>query len=97
MSTVSRDQAETPFILSLDIGTSSVRAAIFDRLGRAMEDFDARQFRKIVATKEGASETDPDNLLELLWLCIDDVIHHGGFRALTLTSNHFHGSTRYLG
>jgi gluconokinase len=78
MSTVSRDQAETPLILSLDIGTSSVRAAIFDRLGRAMEGLDARQFRKIVATKEGASETDPDNLLELLWLCIDDVIYHAG-------------------
>ena len=89
MPTVSRDQAETPLILSLDIGTSSVRAAIFDRLGRAAEGLEARQFHEIRATKEGASETDQDNLLELLWFCIDDVIHHGGFLALTLTSNHF--------
>jgi gluconokinase len=79
MSTVTRDQAESPLILSLDIGTSSVRAALFDRLGRALEGLDARQPHEIRTTKEGASETDADRLLELTWGCIDVVLGHAGY------------------
>jgi gluconokinase len=78
MSTVTRDRAELPFILSIDIGTSSVRAAIFDRLGRAIEGLEARQPHEIRTTKEGASETDADALLELVWRCIDKVLGHAG-------------------
>ena len=79
MSTVTPDQAESPLILSLDIGTSSVRAALFDRLGRALEGLDARQPHEIQTTKEGASETDADRLLELAWSCIDAVLGHAGY------------------
>ena len=78
MSTVSRDRAESPFILSLDIGTSSVRAAIFDRLGRAVEGLEARQRHEIRTTKDGASETDADALLERVWRCIDEVLGRMG-------------------
>ena len=77
MSTVSRDRAESPFILSLDIGTSSVRAGFFDRSGRAIEGIEARQSLEIRTTKEGASETDADVLCELVWRCIDGVFAHG--------------------
>ena len=79
MSTVSRDRAESPFILSLDIGTSSVRAAIFDRLGRAIEGLEARERHEVRTTKEGASETDADALLERVWRCIDGVLDHAGY------------------
>ena len=78
MSTVSRNQVESPLILSLDIGTSSVRAGLFDRLGRAVEGLEARQTHEIRTTKEGASETDADALLERVWLCIDRVLVHTG-------------------
>ena len=71
MPTVTQAQAESPLILSLDIGTSSVRAAVFDRLGRAVEGIEARQPHEIRTTKEGASETDADLLLELVWRCIE--------------------------
>lgn len=78
MSSVAQAQAESPLILSLDIGTSSVRAAVFDRLGRAVEGLEARQIHEIRTTKEGASETDAELLLDLVWRCIDTVIAQAG-------------------
>jgi len=78
MSTVSRNQVESPLILSVDIGTSSVRAALFDRLGRAVKGLGARQTHEIRTTKEGASEIDADALLERVWCCIDRVLVHTG-------------------
>lgn len=37
---ISPARAEPPLILALDIGSSSLRAAVFDRLGRAVQGFD---------------------------------------------------------
>ena len=78
MSTVAQNRAESPLILSLDIGTSSVRATVFDRLGRAVEGLEARQPHEIRTTKEGASETDGDLLLESVCGCIDEVFSPSG-------------------
>jgi len=39
MSSITTNQAEFPFILSIDIGTSSVRASLFDRFGRSIGKF----------------------------------------------------------
>ena len=78
MSTLLPKQAESPLILSLDIGTSSVRAAIFDRLGRAVVGLEARQRHDLRTTKEGTSETDADALLERVWRCIDEVLGRMG-------------------
>jgi gluconokinase len=79
MSTLLPKQAESPLILSLDIGTSSVRAGFFDRSGRAIEGIETRQPLEIRTTKEGASETDADVLCELVWRCIDGVLGHAGY------------------
>jgi gluconokinase len=78
MSTLLPRQAEPPLILSLDIGTSSVRAAIFDRLGRAIEGLEARERHEVRTTKEGASETDADALLERVWRCMDEALGRTG-------------------
>ncbi len=78
MSTVAQNRAESPLILSLDVGTSSVRATVFDRLGRAVEGLEARQPHEIRTTKEGASETDGDFLLESVCGCIDQVLSPSG-------------------
>ena len=74
MTTVSRDQAESPLILSLDLGTSSVRAGLYDRLGRAVEGLESRQAQDVRTTKEGVSEIDADVLLDRVWRCIDRVL-----------------------
>ena len=55
-----------------------MRATVFDRLGRAVEGLEARQPHEIRTTKEGASETDADLLLESVWGCIDAVLSQSG-------------------
>jgi gluconokinase len=78
MSTISPQRAESPFILSIDIGTSSVRAALFDRLGRAVNGMESRQVHEIGATPEGAAEADPDGLLEGVFGCLDRLLGLAG-------------------
>jgi len=73
MSTVSPKEAEEPLILTIDIGTSVVRTALFDRLGRAVEGFETRQMHEIRTTAEGASKADPDSLLQVVFNCLDRI------------------------
>jgi gluconokinase len=74
MSAVNVEKAEAPLIVALDIGTSSIRAALFDRLGRAVEGFEARRTHEFRTDGEGASEADPDFLLDLVFQCLDQVM-----------------------
>lgn len=74
MSSVAPRRADAPLVLSLDIGTSSVRAMLFDRLGRAVEGMTARQGYELDTTTEGAAVTDPDAMVDRLWRCIDEVL-----------------------
>jgi gluconokinase len=74
MSTVNIQKAEAPLIVAIDIGTSSIRAAFFDRLGRALEGFEARRTHEFRTDAQGASEADPDFLLELVFQCVDQAM-----------------------
>jgi len=74
MSTVNVKQAEGLLIVSIDIGTSSVRVALFDRMGRAIEGFEARRTHEFRTDAQGASEADPDFLLDLIFQCLDQVL-----------------------
>ena len=74
MSSITSSRAESPFILSIDIGTSAVRTSLFDCLGRAVEGMEARQLLDIKTTAEGTSETDSNLILEHTWNCIDSVM-----------------------
>jgi len=74
MPIISRERREGPYILSIDIGTSAVRTALFDRLGRAMRGMEVREPLEIMTTTEGASEANPDLILERTWKCIDSVM-----------------------
>lgn len=95
MSTIAPNRAEAPIIIAIDLGTSSVRAVLFDRLGRAVEGLAVRQTHEFHTTAEGASEADADALLELVWGCIDGVLaqagrlapHIAGVAACTFVSN----------
>lgn len=78
MSSVEPRQADAPFVLSLDIGTSSVRALLFDGVGRAVEGATARRTYELRTTTEGAGEADPDAMLHRIWSCIDEVLERAG-------------------
>lgn len=77
MPTVITDQAEPPLVVSIDIGTSSIRASIFDRTGRSVEGMEARGAHEIQTTSEGAAEADPDALLHLVFECLDRLMEKG--------------------
>ena len=77
-ATVIPQEATPPLILALDIGTSAVRALLFDRLGRAVQGPTAREPFQIRTTVEGASEADPDALLERIWRCVDGILAQAG-------------------
>ena len=71
MAAVSASQAESPLVLTIDAGTSSARALLFDARGRAVEGVAAQERYTVRSTDEGASEDDPDASLERVARCVD--------------------------
>jgi gluconokinase len=78
-ATVAPAAAEAPLMLTIDIGSSSVRVGCFDRLGRALMGLEARRPLHIQTSVAGAAEADPDAVLELVWGCLDEAeVRAGG-------------------
>ena len=77
-SVIAAESVEGPLILSIDIGTSAVKILIFDRRGRAVEDKQWRGAFEVRTSREGASEVDPEAVLEVVWLGIDAVLAKAG-------------------
>ncbi len=69
---------EPPFVLALDIGSSSARALLFDGQGRRVEGVEGRQALHARTTPPGAHEFDPDDLLERVFACIDQALAQAG-------------------
>lgn len=63
-----------PFVLALDIGTSSGRAALFDAGGHEIEATQTRVEWSFETTREGGAETDADELLEQLARVVDETL-----------------------
>jgi gluconokinase len=78
MTTVSHHDAEPPLILTIDVGTSSARALLFDARGRAVEGVAAQERYSVRSTDDGASEDDPDAALERVWRCVDAALEQAG-------------------
>lgn len=75
---IAPQQAEGPIILAIDVGTSSIRTALFDRLGRMLQQMEARRSFELHSTPSGASEADPDRLLALIGECVDQTLAQAG-------------------
>jgi gluconokinase len=72
-----------PYTLSLDVGSSSVRALLFDREARPMEGFGAQIEYRIHTTPDGGAEVDPKELAELAIDCLDEAhrqVHAAGHK-----------------
>lgn len=65
-------------ILTLDIGTSSVRAQLYDARARAVPAIDARIETVVRTTADGGAEFDADALVEAVVSCIDTVLMLAG-------------------
>jgi gluconokinase len=61
-------------IVSLDLGTSSVRAFLFNSQFESLEDFGAQIKYRVTTTPDGGVEIDPDLLLKMTCDCLD-ILH----------------------
>jgi gluconokinase len=73
--------AETPLVLTIDAGTSSARALLFDARGRLVEGIAAQERYEIRTTADGAAEDDPDAAIERIGRCIDAALAQAGAHA----------------
>lgn len=71
---VSLANAALPLALALDLGTSSVRAVLYDRLGYAVEGFASQVRYDVTTTPDGGVEADPVFLRALAEACIDEIL-----------------------
>src|SRR5882672_8446635 len=74
MSTIAPHEAERPFALALDVGTSSARAALYDSRGRQIENVEGRTHYQMTATQDGGVEIDADKLIEIICATIDECL-----------------------
>jgi len=63
-----------PFILGLDIGTSSVRAALFDLNGRLIPKTLVKNDRSLRSTRDGGAEIDAELAFKQIVRCVDEVL-----------------------
>ncbi len=66
--------ATPPLVLALDVGSSSVRAVVFDRWGRAVREARARRPHTLRTASDGTVEADPHALLAAVASCLDEVL-----------------------
>lgn len=81
MPVVEISQIEPPLILTIDVGSSSTRALLFDRLGREVVGSEMRLARTLMMTPDGGAEDDADAACERVVRCIDGVLAMAGPRA----------------
>ena len=74
MSTISPVEATRPLILALDVGTSSVRAVLYDLQGRTIEGIEGRTHYQMTATQDGGVEIEADRLLVIIGETIDECL-----------------------
>ena len=71
MSEVALREAAPPLVLALDVGTSAVRAQIYDAQGRLVAGAEARAEAPVRLTADGGAEMDADTLVVAVTAVID--------------------------
>lgn len=78
MTTIPAHAAEPPLVLTIDIGTSSTRAMIFDRLARPVMGLIGRHEYDVRTTPDGGAELDPEAVLAGAIAAIDAALAAAG-------------------
>lgn len=76
--------ADGPLVLTLDIGTSSMRALLFDARARHVEGLEARRSYSVTTTPDGGAELDPAFLLRQVEETLDELLSRAGGRAAAI-------------
>lgn len=66
--------AEPPFVLALDIGTSSVRAAVYDARAREVSGTGSRLARGFCTTADGGAEADAEESIAAVARVVDEAL-----------------------
>ncbi|MGI8550749.1 MAG: gluconokinase [Dehalococcoidia bacterium] len=77
-------ETQGPLVLTLDVGTSSVRAMIWDRQGNWLPGLEAEIEHSMTTTADGGVETDPETLFKRTAKSIDAVLDLAGTRASSI-------------
>lgn len=80
----SRGTAKGPFILAIDIGSSSVKAALYDDQARLVSNTEARQTHRFHAASDGAAEELAEHLVERVESIIDTTLERAGDAAASI-------------
>jgi gluconokinase len=81
-----RSAPEGPLVLSLDVGTSSVRAMIWDRNGDWMPGWETEIEHTMTTTPDGGVETSAEQLFKRTARCIDGVLEQAGGHASAIAA-----------
>ncbi len=81
MPSIDLNDAQPPFILTLDIGTSSMRAMLFDARANAMDGVEAQTKYEMHTTPDGGVEADADEMFDRAVRAIDEVLARAGKHA----------------
>lgn len=77
-------RGETPLVLTLDIGSSSTRAMVYDARGRAVPGLSAQEQSDLRTAANGLSEEDADAACARAGRCIDLVLAKAGTLAVEI-------------
>ncbi len=83
---VNRQSAERPLVLSIDIGSSSIRAGVYDRQGRVVADTMTKVRYQWTLGPGGSVRLPHETLLDLVGQAIDAVVENSGDLASEITA-----------
>lgn len=86
MPTTPSGTARDPLVLALDVGTSSVRALLFDGTGAVVDNVDVQIPYQLDTTREGAVSVDADVLVEVTARAVDGALAAAGTLAGRITA-----------
>lgn len=70
--------AVDPLVLTIDVGTSSVRSLVYDARGRMVRDWEVHRPYLVETTADGGVFVDPQELMRLVQSCVDAVLQFVG-------------------
>ncbi len=70
--------AQPPYILALDVGTSSTRSLLFDATGTTVPDVGAQLSYKLTTSNVGEVSVDADTLVDAVVKTIDEALKEAG-------------------
>ena len=86
MTVVGPERAAHPLVLAVDVGTSSVRAGLYDARGRQLRQLQAQRACPVRTTPDGGAEMDPRDLFDRTAGVVDEVVARGRTLSLPISA-----------